>query len=466
MSHTEHGALLLAKAVEQAYAKGGSDYHMSPLARADEVGKAGRVKADDTVVFCCRRGEREIELTEAFTDPDFTGFQRELIEGLEFVILTLYHEKFKHLPVAFMPSRVEETLAQTISRAGLTQLHTAESEKFAHVTFFFNGGTSDTPQGETDTRIPSLKNIPFEQQPEMSLAEVAQVIHEGIDKGYDFILSNFANGDVIGHTASKEAKVECAGHVSRHLGSVTRRAVEAGYTVLIAADHGNLEDLLTPEGKPHVAHTTNPVNLIVAGQEKDLALRNGILADVAPTILQLLGLKQPELMTGKSLLESEASAKKVMLLILDGWGIGSHDDNDTIHISATPEWDAILKDNPHCTLDASGEAVGLQPGKPGNSEAGHLNLGAGRIVPQDDVRLDRALQEGTFVKNEVFESAIDRAIEKETALHLISYLSHKSSHGSIDYPLALTRMAKEKGLKDIGTSWSPRTAAPATARPI
>ena len=449
MTQSGHGAPLLAKAVEQAYTQGASDYHLDPLVRADAVGKAGRIKADDTVIFCCRRGEREIELTEAFTDPAFTGFEREMLSGLDFVILTLYHEKFKHLPVAFMPSRVSDTLAETLSKAGLTQLHTAESEKFAHVTFFFNGGSNATLAGEADICIPSLKKVPFEQHPEMSLAGVADVLYEGIEKSYDFILSNFANGDVIGHTSSREAKIECAAHVSRHLGLVARKATEAGYTVLIAADHGNLEEILTPEGKPHVAHTSNPVYLIMAGQDENTRLRDGILADVAPTILELLGIEKPAAMDGSSLLLDKASGKKVMLLILDGWGIGSMDNNDPIFLADTPAWDALLKENPHCRLSASGDAVGLAAGKPGNSEAGHLNLGAGRVVPQDDVRLDKALQDGSFTENEVFEKAVARAKEKGSALHLLSYLSHKSSHGSIDYPLALTRMAKEKGLENI-----------------
>ena len=449
MNQSGYGAGLLARAVEQAYARGQTDYSLEPLVRADAVGKEGRIKGGDAVIFCCRRGEREIELTEAFTQPAFRGFSREKLQDLAFVILTLYHEKFKDLPVAFMPSRVEKTLAETVSRAGLSQLHIAESEKFAHVTFFFNGGSNAKLQGETDVCVPSLKGVPFEKHPELSLRGVAEGTADGIRKGYDFIVANFANGDVIGHTVDKDAKIACARHVSRHLGQVFRQAAEAGYAVLIAADHGNLEEILTPDGKPHVAHTSNPVNLILAGQKESLGLRDGILADVAPTVLALLGLKKPDQMTGRSLLTGRAEIQKVLLIILDGWGIGSADSNDAIFLGDTPEWDDLLKSKPHSALLASGEAVGLQAGKAGNSEAGHLNLGAGRVVAQDDVRLDQALKEGSFAKNEVFKQAIDRAKEKKAALHLISYLSHKSSHGSIDYPLALTRMAKSQGLENI-----------------
>lgn len=448
MSHTGHGALLLAEAVEAAYGQGQLDYSLEPMARADQTGRKGRVKAGDAVVFCCRRGEREIELTEAFTDPGFTGFQRERLP-LDFVILTLYHEKFIHLPVAFMPSRVEGTLAETLSKQGLTQLHVSESEKFAHVTFFFNGGAGAAFPGEKDVCVPSLKGVSFERNPEMSLAAVAREVSGGIREGFDFILANFANGDVIGHTANTQAKVECAGHVSRHLGQVTGQAVQAGYAVLITADHGNLEEILTADGKPHVAHTANPVRLVLAGAGEQVRLRDGILADVAPTVLSLLGIAQPAGMEGSSLLTGEAESKKVMLIVLDGWGIGSADANDAIFLGDTPEWDALLKSNPHSSLFASGEAVGLQAGKAGNSEAGHLNLGAGRVVLQDDVRLDRALRDGTFAGSEVFARTIDAARERGAALHLISYLSHKSSHGSIDYPLAITALAKERGLGEI-----------------
>lgn len=138
-----------------------------------------------------------------------------------------------------------------------------------------------------------------------------------------------------------------------------------------------------------------------------------------------------------------------MLLILDGWGKGSGNENDAIFLAETPEWDQLLAQNPHCLLQASGGAVGLQAGKAGNSEAGHLNLGAGRIVLQDDVRLDLALKDGSFAENPVFLNAIRNVKKRVGALHLISYLSHKSSHGSIDYPLALTKAAKAMGQSDI-----------------
>lgn len=438
-----HGALLLAGAVEQAYQSGQTDYSLEPMVRAD---RAGRIRAGDAVIFCCRRGEREVELTEAFTDPGFSGFERDMLPGLDFVIMTMYHEKFKHLPIAFMPTNVTGTLSETISAAGLRQLHCSESEKFAHVTYFFNGGVNAPFPGEMDICEPSVKGIPFERKPELSLAGVAEKVVLGIREGYDFIVTNFANGDVIGHTASREAKIACAGHVSRHLGHVVQEAVKAGYAVAITADHGNIETLRTQDGKPHVAHTCNPVPFVLVSKEPRISLRDGILADVAPTVLEMMGLPKPSCMSGSSLIRGGMPGCKTLLIILDGWGIGSGDDNDAIFLAETPEWDMLLSGYPHSRLQASGEAAGLQPSKAGNSEAGHLNLGAGRVVAQDDVRLDNAMRDGTFTGNEVFIRTIDDAKKRGAALHLISYLSQKSSHGSIDYPLALTGMARDMGL--------------------
>ena len=202
--------------------------------------------------------------------------------------------------------------------------------------------------------------------------------------------------------------------------------------------------LRTEDGKPHVAHTTNPVPFLLLDPEKrPVTLRDGILGDVAPTILSLLGLEQPPEMTGTSLIESgSVSASKVMLIILDGWGYGTHDDNDAIYLADTAAWDTLLETWPNSRLRASGEQVGLQAGKPGNSEAGHSNLGAGRVVEQDDVRMDHAIHSGSFRHNPVFLRVIDDARASGHPLHLIAYLTHKSSHGCIDYPLMLTEMAE------------------------
>ncbi len=449
-----HGGMQLARAVEEAYGAGQTDYSMEPLVRVDGSGTPlGVIGAGDAVIFCCRRGEREIELTEAFTDIEFPHFPRVNLAPLDFVILTLYHEKFKDLPVAFLPSQIKDTLAETVSRAGLSQFHCAESEKYAHVTFFFNGGNNQPFDGEVDVRIPSPRGIPFDQVPQLKLPEVAQEVIQAIQNGYDLIVINLANGDVIGHTSNREAKIQCAEAVDHNLGEVIKSATMAGYLTLITADHGNLEVLLTDEGKPHVSHTTNPVPLVLIDPEsrQPLHTSSGRLADLAPTILAALGVDIPESMTGHNLVMDHVfvDKRKVLLIILDGWGIGKSDDSNPIFIANTPVWDGLLQQYGYAQLQASGESVGLQPEKNGNSEAGHLNIGSGRIIEQDDVRLENSLKDGTFATNEVFIKTIDNVLLRKTSLHLIGLLTEKSSHGSIDYPLALLHMAKEKGLKNV-----------------
>ncbi len=441
---TLHGGESLARAVEAAYAAGQTDYSLEPMILEDGTGApVGRIKDGDHVIFCCRRGEREVELTEAFTDRDFPHFARPDMSGLEFAIMTMYHEKLKDLPIAFAPERVQKPLAQVISEAGLTQFHCSESEKFAHVTFFFNGGVNQPFPGETDVRVPSLKGVPFDQKPELSLPEVAEKVKAAVDEGYDFILTNFANGDVIGHTQNTEAKIKAAAIVSEKVRDAAEYGKAHGYVVAVTADHGNIEKLYTKDGKPDGAHTTNLVPFVVLDpQGRDMTLRDGRLGDVAPTVLSVLGLKKPAEMTGESLITSgNITGKKMMLIILDGWGFGTGDEGDALFVADTHDWDALLAAYPNSKLRASGEDVGLKAGKAGNSEAGHTNLGAGRIVAQDDVRMDNAIKDGSFSKNPVFLRFIENA-KKSGALHLIALLTEKSSHGCIDYPLMLTEMAE------------------------
>lgn len=469
------GGESLAKAVERAYAAGQIDYSMEPLVLEDATGEAvGTIQTGDSVIFCCRRGEREIELTDAFTDPVFEGFERKQIDPLTFVILTMYNEKYTYLPVAFAPSRVSETLAETVSAAGLRQLHCAESEKYAHVTFFLNGGNGAAFPGEDDVCIPSPKGVSFDTVPALSLPAVASRVAEGMREGYDLIVTNFANGDVIGHTSNNEAKIETARVVDRYLGETLAAAKAAGYTTLITADHGNLERMRTPEGKPDVAHTENLVAFILVPPEGtapatarvsfDPMRADGALCDVAPTVLAALGLEQPGQMGGKALYQPEQTGK-VLLIILDGWGMGEENDTNPIYLAETPVWDSLLKNYPVRYLRASGDAVGLESGKAGNSEAGHLNIGAGRRVPQDDVRLENAMQDGSFGENPVFVSAVEAAKRAGKAVHLLALLTKKSSHGSIDYPLELLDLCKRLGQDDayVHIIFDGRSTAPGSA---
>lgn len=447
MDTKTRGGKALAQQVRAAYDSGMTDYYMEPFVKTDAEGKpVGRIEDGDTVIFCCRRGEREIEMTDMFTDASFDKIARPYLPNLHFVTLTQYHEKFTHLPTAYAPIRVHQTLAQQVAAAGLSQLHCAESEKFAHVTFFLNGGTNEPFAGEQDVCIPSPRGVPFDQVPALSLPAVADRVIEGIGQ-YDFIATNFANGDVIGHTQSAEAKVAAAMHVDMHLSRVVEAAMDEDYVVLITADHGNLEAMVTEDGKPHVAHTTNLVPFIALDGRPgaNLSPRDGSLADVAPTVLGLLGLMPHEDMTGQSLLAQPQmpQGRRVLLIILDGWGMGERNETDAVFLGDTRYFDALMRTAPHSMLHASGEHVGLAAGKPGNSEAGHLNIGAGRVVLQDDQRIDRGIEDGSFMANPALVQAIEKTRKEGCALHLIAYLTEKSSHGSIAYPLAICRMAKD-----------------------
>jgi 2,3-bisphosphoglycerate-independent phosphoglycerate mutase len=444
----------IAEMVRAMYAEGQTDYSLEPIVLVSQQGEpVGRVEDGDAVIFCCRRGEREVQLTEAFTDRKFNHFPQAEFHNLDFIILTLYHDKFKDLPVAFAPSKVKDTLGEVISRAGLRQLRVAESEKFAHVTFFFNGGHNQPFASEMDVCLPSPQGIAYDQVPELNLAQVAQQVLAGINKQIDLIVVNFANGDVIGHTSNREAKIKCAEVVDEYLGKVVLAARSAGYTVLVTADHGNLEEMTNADGTPHVSHTANrvPFILIDPRSRSPIDLQEGSLVDIAPTVLAALHLDQPHAMTGLSLAPGHdwGRGRRVLLIILDGWGLGRKDDTNPIYLARTPVWDTLMADSPSTPLKASGEAVGLKSGKVGNSEAGHMNIGAGRVVLQDDMRLNQAMEDGSFYANEILCRAIESVRQRNTKLHLIGLLTEKSSHGSVAYPLAILRMARAAGLKDV-----------------
>ena len=301
MSESKRGGAQLARAVENAFQAGQDDYHLEPMVLVENGKPVGKIGDGDAAVFCCRRGEREIELTELFTDPDFNKVQRNQLKDLDFVIMTMYHDKFKDLPIAFAPSHVVKPLAQVLSEAGKNQFHCAESEKYAHVTFFFNGGVETQYPGEDRVLVPSPKVATYDLQPEMSAFEVCDKCVERIESGaYDVIILNFANCDMVGHTGVLEAAIKAVETVDTCVGKVVDATLKMGGIAMVTADHGNAEDMKQPDGSPMTAHTTNPVPFILCGAGTEL--RPGRLADIAPTILDVMGLACPEEMDGKTLI--------------------------------------------------------------------------------------------------------------------------------------------------------------------
>ncbi|MBT8373927.1 MAG: phosphoglycerate mutase (2,3-diphosphoglycerate-independent) [Deltaproteobacteria bacterium] len=457
-----HKNIELAIEIERLYQQGLSDYDMEPLVMVDSNQvPVGRIQNGDTIIFCCKRGEREVQLTRSFVDPSFNEFKTSKLNNIHFISFTLYHNMFLKMPVevAFPQAHViSDTIGDVISKNGLRQLRVAESEKFAHVTFFLNGNNNHIFPGEDHIQIPSIKGVSFDQVPELSSKDVAGAVIGAIQKDmYNFIVVNFPNGDMIGHLENQEAKMKCAEAVDRQLGNVLSAADSAGYVTLITADHGILESSFHPDGTPNLSHTKNPVPFIMVDpdlkkQTEIQLINNRTLADVAPTALHIMKLPVPELMTGKNLILGEQNlnvGRKVLLVVLDGWGIGKSDKTNPIFSASTPVYDRLIAEYPFTRLEASGSAVGLMDWKAGNSEAGHQTIGAGRTVLQDDVRIESSIEDGSFFENTAFLTGFAKAKANKGALHLISLLSEKSSHGSIGYPIALLRLAKEQQVQSV-----------------
>ncbi|MCL5943170.1 MAG: 2,3-bisphosphoglycerate-independent phosphoglycerate mutase [Actinobacteria bacterium] len=288
------------EAIRRSYEQQVTDEFVLPTIIGDDP--RSRIHDGDTVVFFNFRSDRTRQLTRAFICPDFDGFDREgPAPAVTFIAMTEYDETFT-IPVAFPYEPPQDVLAEVLSRAGLRQLHIAETEKYAHVTFFFNGGREEPYPGELRRLVPSPKEVAtYDRKPAMSAYEVAAAFREIMTtEEIDFVILNFANPDMVGHTGNIGATVEALEHVDRCLGQVLDVLRGRNAHVFVTADHGNAEYMLEPDGRPNTAHTTNPVRLVYAGD--GLALRQGAgLADVAPTILCLLGLEQPAAMTGRSI---------------------------------------------------------------------------------------------------------------------------------------------------------------------
>ena len=286
-------------AVAKSYEDGVTDEFVVPIV----CGPEGRISADDSVIFFNFRPDRARELTRAFVDPDFTGFER--AKGffpLTYVCMTQYDATMPNVDVAFHPQSLKNTLGEYLSNLGMTQLRIAETEKYAHVTFFFNGGVETVYPGEDRVLIHSPKVATYDLQPEMSAYAVTDALVEKIDSGmYDVIILNYANCDMVGHTGIFDAAKAAVEAVDICVGRVIDAIERMHGTAIITADHGNAEKMYEEDGSPFTAHTTNPVPFCVVGYPCKLR-ENGKLADIAPTMLKVLGLPQPAEMTGESII--------------------------------------------------------------------------------------------------------------------------------------------------------------------
>jgi 2,3-bisphosphoglycerate-independent phosphoglycerate mutase len=295
-----HCAGSALQALREAYARDESDEFVTASCIGDPV----RVADGDVVINMNYRSDRARQITRAFIEADFEGFEREVVPQLAtFVSLTEYSKEFD-IPVAYPPERLENTFGEYIANLGLHQLRIAETEKYAHVTFFFNGGIEAPNEGEERILIPSPQVATYDLQPEMSADEVTDRLVEAIRSDrFDAIICNYANGDMVGHTGNYEAAVKAITVLDECLGRVTEALLDVGGEMLITADHGNAEQMIDPKAQQvHTAHTVNPVPLIYVGHRAPALMENGALCDVAPTLLQIMGLPQPAEMTGRSLL--------------------------------------------------------------------------------------------------------------------------------------------------------------------
>ncbi len=292
-------------AVENSYDEGVNDEFVEPAVIKPE----GSMKDGDAVIFFNFRADRARQITRALALPGFDEFKRapEHPDDLYYVCMTEYDEDFD-LPVAFPQMTVDNGLGTVLSRNGFTQLRIAETEKYAHVTFFFNGGEEKELEGEERELIDSPQISTYDKQPEMSAPAVTERVLELIDEDkFDVIVLNFANPDMVGHTGDFDAAVKAVEAVNEGVSRVVPAILEKGGQVLLTADHGNAEKMREDDGSPFTAHTTNDVPLFYLGGPEGIEIEDGILADIAPTMLDILGLEKPEEMTGNSLLKKAAS---------------------------------------------------------------------------------------------------------------------------------------------------------------
>jgi 2,3-bisphosphoglycerate-independent phosphoglycerate mutase len=290
------------KSMEESYANDVTDEFIKPIIMTDENGHPKtQIKADDVVIFFNYRTDRGRELTEVLTQKDYPEFGMKTLP-LYYVTLTSYDDTFKNIHIIYTTDNLENTLGEVLAKAGKKQIRIAESEKYPHVTFFFSGGREKPFENEKRILCPSPKVATYDLKPEMSAFEIRDAIIPELDKKeVDFVCLNFANGDMVGHTGVMEAAIKACEAVDKCVEDVVATALKNDYTTIIIADHGNCETMINPDGTPNTSHTTNPVPFILVDKELK-HIDDGVLADIAPTILELMGIEKPALMTRHSLI--------------------------------------------------------------------------------------------------------------------------------------------------------------------
>ena len=289
----------LAESIQKSYDENVTDEFIQPLFAID----GQTIQPDDVVVFFNFRTDRGRELTEALSQTDFHEQNMHKLP-LYYVTLTNYDDTYNNVHVIYDKDNITETLGEVLSKAGKKQIRIAETEKYPHVTFFFSGGREEPFVGETRILKNSPKVATYDLQPEMSAFELKDALVPELEKGeVDFVCLNFANGDMVGHTGVMEAAIKACEAVDVCVKEIIETALANHYTTIVIADHGNCETMINPDGSPNTAHTTNPVPVILVDNDK-IKIQSGVLGDVAPTILDLMGIAQPEVMTQHSLLIS------------------------------------------------------------------------------------------------------------------------------------------------------------------
>ena len=293
----------MVEAMQKSYDEGVTDEFVKPIVAIDEQGQViGTIKPNDVVIFFNYRNDRAKELTIVLTQEDMPEEGMKTMP-LYYCCMTPYDAKFEGLHILFDKENVQNTIGEYVSKQGLKQLRIAETEKYAHVTFFLNGGREELFENEDRILVASPKVATYDLQPEMSAYEVKDKLVEAIgEQKYDFICLNFANGDMVGHTGIYDAIVKAVKAVDECVEAVVEAAVANGYEVVQIADHGNADNAINEDGSANTAHSLNPVPIVVVS-DRVAKVENGVLADVAPTVLKLMGLEQPEEMTGKALVE-------------------------------------------------------------------------------------------------------------------------------------------------------------------